>query len=49
MINYQPKTFENPNIVDTQSVTAKHPKLLVEQKKQLVMAFYIVIQRSKNF
>ena len=27
MINCQPKTFENPNIVDTKSVIAKHPKL----------------------
>ena len=26
IITYQPKTFENPNIVDTKSVITEHPK-----------------------
>ena len=26
MITYQPKIFENPNIIDIKLVTAKHPK-----------------------
>ena len=27
MITCQPKTFENPNIIDIKSVIAEHPKI----------------------
>ena len=53
-INYQPKTFENPNNVDTKSVITEHPNTLHKLSKTIrqvekACSLYIVIQKSNNF
>ena len=48
----QSKTFESRNIVDTKSIITGNPKIshklskTIRQKKYLLIAFYIVIQKK---
>ena len=35
IITYQPKTFENPSIIDIKSVIAEHPKTLHKLSKTI--------------
>ena len=53
IITYQPKTFENPNIVDIKSVITEHPKTSHKLSKTIRQAekvgsniFYIVIHKT---
>ena len=53
IITYQPKTFENPNIVDIKSVITEHPKTLHKLSKTEKVGFnsslYNNTKRSKKF
>ena len=57
IITYQPKTFENPNIVDTKSVITEHPKPSHKLSKAIRQAekvssnssLYSDIKKVKNF
>ena len=50
IITYQPKTFQNPNIVDIKSVITEHPKTSHKLSKTIrqaeKVALYIVIQKN---
>ena len=41
IITYQPKTFENPNIVDIKSVITEHPKTSHKLSKAIRQAKYV--------
>ena len=53
IVTYQPKTFENPNIVDKnkllqniQKLCINYPRLYDKLKKYVLIALYIVIQKK---
>ena len=52
IIAYQPKTFENPNIVDIKSIITEHPKnsrklsKTIRQVEKLGLALYLVMQKK---
>ena len=46
MIIYQPKTLENPNIVDIKSVIIAHPKTLHKLSKTIKQAEKVGSHRS---
>ena len=48
MITYQPKTFENPNIVDIKSVIAEHPKTSYKLCKTIKKGEKVGFNRSLN-
>ena len=48
MITYQPKTFENPNIVDIKSVIAEHPKNSYKLCKTIKKGEKVGFNRSLN-
>ena len=48
MITYQPKTFENPNIVDIKSVIAEHPKTSYKLCKTIKKGENVGFNRSLN-
>ena len=52
-ITYQPKTYENPNVVDMKSVITEHPKtspelykIIRQTEKVGLIALYILIQKK---
>ena len=48
MITYQPKTFENPNIVDIKPVIAEHPKTSYKLCKTIKKGEKVGFNRSLN-
>ena len=57
IITYQPKTFENPNIVDTKSIIPEHPNTLHKLSKTIRQtgkvgsnsSLYSDTKKMKNF
>ena len=55
IITYQPKTFENPNVIGIKSIIIEHPKTshklskTISLKKYVLKALYILIKKLKIF
>ena len=57
IITFQPKTFENPNIVDTKSVITEHPKISHKLSKTIAKgekvssnsSLYSDVEKRENF
>ena len=56
IITYQPKTFENPNVIGIKSIIIEHPKkshklskTISHAENYVLMALYILIKKLKIF